>query len=63
MREGDTMNITLNDEDRREWVQNDARLYIWWKQSGLGLYRFVQENRVRVSEVIHTALAVPPVSP
>jgi hypothetical protein len=48
--------ITLNDEDRRQWVQNDEGLYTWWRQSGIGLYRFVRENRAELTVVILAAL-------
>ncbi len=54
------MEVVLNDEDRREWVQNDESLYIWWKRSGLGLYRFVRENRAELTRLIQAALDYPP---
>jgi hypothetical protein len=44
--------FTLNDEDRRQWVQNDAGLYQWWQSSGIGLYRFVRENRAELTRAI-----------
>jgi len=50
------MQVTLNDEDRREWVQNDEGLYVWWKRSGIGLYRFVQENRAELTRLIQGAI-------
>lgn len=45
-----------NDHERREWVQNDEGLYNWWKRSGLGLYRFVRENRAEIDAVIDPVL-------
>lgn len=50
------MNVRLNDEDRREWVQNDESLYIWWKRSALGLHRFVRENRAELTRLIQGAM-------
>ena len=50
------MNITLNDEERRDWVQNDEGLYIWWKQSALNLHRFVRENRTELTRLIKGAI-------
>ena len=44
--------MSLNDEDRRQWVQNDEGLYNWWKSTGIGLYRFVNENRQAITEAI-----------
>jgi hypothetical protein len=52
---------TLNDEDRRQWVQNDEGLYRWWQGSGIGLYRFVRENRDELTTVILAALNREPV--
>lgn len=46
--------FTLNDNDRKEWVQNDEGLYRWWKSSGVGLGRFVRENRAEIDEAIYS---------
>ncbi len=48
--------ITINDQDRREWVQNQEDLYLWWRGSGLGLYRFVRENRDKLTQIIRDQL-------
>jgi hypothetical protein len=44
--------VTVNAEDRRQWVQNDAGLYQWWQDSGIGLYRFERENRAELTRII-----------
>ncbi len=40
--------MTINDNDRREWVMNDEGLYLWFCHSvdyrGKGLYRFCQRT-------------------
>jgi len=46
----------MNDNDRREWVENDEALYKWWKAEGGGLYRFVQENRASLTKYIQKVL-------
>lgn len=48
--------MTLNDEERRQWVDNDEGLYNWWKSSKIGLYRFVRENRAEIDAVINSSL-------
>ena len=52
--------MALNDNDRRDWVNNDEGLYDWWKSSGIGLYRFVRENRAELTRIITAALERPP---
>lgn len=48
--------ITINDEDRRQWVENQEDLYLWWKGSSMGLYRFVRENRATLTKIIREHL-------
>jgi hypothetical protein len=48
--------ITLNDEDRRGWVQNHAGLYKWFLESRLGLYEFVEKHRSEITRVIKAEL-------
>jgi len=42
----------MNDEFRRELVLNEEDLYLWWKRSKIGLYRFVKENRAEITKYI-----------
>lgn len=48
--------LTLNDEDRRQWVLNDPGLYDWWRFSRQSLRQFVTENRNELTKVILKAL-------
>lgn len=48
--------MALNDEERRQWVDNDEGLYNWWKSTKMGLYRFVRENRAEIDAVINQTL-------
>lgn len=47
---------TLNDRERRLWVENDESLYRWWQRSRSGLYRFVQDNRAAIDAHIRSIL-------
>lgn len=42
---------TINDEDRRGFVENYEPLYCAYRASGAGLYRWVRENRVHIDAV------------
>ena len=44
---------TINDNDRRDFVDNDEGLYDLWRRSCMGQYRWVRENRALIDEVIH----------
>ena len=41
--------ITINDEDRRQFVKNTEGWYWRYQWSGSGLRRFVKENRDAIS--------------
>lgn len=45
-------NPKMNDRERRMWVENDEPLYRWWKSTGIGLYRFVGQNRGEITRTI-----------
>jgi hypothetical protein len=47
-----SMRDGINDEERRQWVDNDEGLYEMWTESQMGLYRWVRENRAIIDEVI-----------
>lgn len=46
----------MNNEERRQWIQNDEGLYQWWKESRLSLARFIQTNRTEIDRVINRVL-------
>jgi hypothetical protein len=43
---------TINDEDRRQWVENDEGLYRWYKSSHLPIREFIRRNRSEIDLVI-----------
>lgn len=43
---------TMNDEDRRQWINNDEGLYDWFRRSRLPLRRFIRENRAEIDAAI-----------
>lgn len=47
----------LNDEDRRQWVQNDEGLYNWMRSSGISQAKFIQQNRKMIDDVINNVLS------
>lgn len=42
----------MSDTERRQWVENDEGLYLLWKRSGVGLYRWTREHRTEIDAVI-----------
>lgn len=48
--------LTLNDDERRQWVLNHEGLYQWWLSTGAGIYRFVRENRSALDDLIKQEL-------
>jgi hypothetical protein len=44
--------LTLNDEDREQWVSNDEGLYSCWRQSRQSKRQFVKENRAELTRII-----------
>ena len=44
--------LTLNDEDRSQWVSNDEGLYNWWRSSRQSKAQFVKENRAELTKII-----------
>lgn len=43
---------TINDEDRRQWINSDEGLYCLWQSSGLPMQRFIRENREDLDRAI-----------
>ncbi len=46
----------MNNEDRRQWVDNDESLYDWFKSTRLIMAQFVKQNRKVLDEYINHAL-------
>ena len=46
----------LNDSDRRQWVENNEGLYLWFRSSRLDLYTFVRKNRMELDRLIFNIL-------
>lgn len=53
-------NPKINDRERRMWVENDEPLYRWWQSTGIGLYRFMNENRGELTRIILTRMGYLP---
>ena len=54
----------MNDSERKNWVNNDGGLYLWWKSSRHSMAAFVRENRGEIDAAInhalgHSGVAVP----
>ncbi len=46
----------LNDEDRRQWINNDEGLYNWQRSSGLSMREFIRQNRQELDACINKVL-------
>lgn len=46
----------MNDNERELWVLNDESLYVWWRQSRLGMRAFLRTNREELDTLISQAL-------
>lgn len=46
----------MNDEERRQWIQNDEGLYNWWRGSRRPLKAFIRENRAALDAAIKPVL-------
>lgn len=44
--------LTLNDQDREQWVRNDEGLYRWWLGTRKTMRQFVRENRANLTQAI-----------
>lgn len=47
---------TLNDEERRQWIENDEGLYLWQRRSGLPMREFIRQNRDEIDSYIKPVL-------
>ena len=52
--------ISFNDDDRSEWIDNDPRLYSWWLSSRQSKRKFIRENRAEITAYIRERLKPPP---
>jgi hypothetical protein len=43
----------INDEERRQWIENDEGLYLWKRSSKLSMREFIRENREAIDAVIN----------
>jgi hypothetical protein len=41
----------MNDDDRRQWVDNDEGLYDMYRRSRLSMREFIRQNRKLIDEV------------
>jgi hypothetical protein len=48
----------LNDDERRQWINNDEGLYNWQRSSRLSMRAFIRENHAELDEYIHRALGI-----
>lgn len=47
----------MNDSEREQWIINDEGLYNWQRRSGMGMTRFIRENREEIDKTINGVLA------
>ena len=47
----------MNDEERRQWIENDEGLYLWKRSSRLPMRQFIRENRAEIDELIHNVVS------
>jgi len=48
--------LTLNDDDRAQWIDNDESLYDWWRASRQTKRAFIRENRDEITRYIRSVL-------
>ncbi len=48
--------MQINDEERRQWIDNDERLYTMWKVSKMKKRDFIKENREMIDRVIRNVI-------
>ena len=46
----------LNNEERRQWVNNDEGLYNWWKSERCSMTIFIKNNKNDIDACIKRAL-------
>jgi len=51
-----------NDEDRAQWIANYEPLYLWQRNSKMGLRKFIRVHRSEIDGIIDRELGQEPVS-
>lgn len=46
----------MNNDERRQWIDNDEGLYNWQRSSGLSMTAFIKENRTEIDAVIENVV-------
>jgi hypothetical protein len=46
----------LNDDDRRQWIDNNEGLYLWHRRTGLSVRAFIRANREEIDAIIRDEL-------
>ena len=49
--------VTINNEERRQWIANDEGLYLMQRRSDLPMAKFIKENRQQIDEVILSVIS------
>ena len=47
--------VSINDNDREQWVDNDEGLYNWWRRTGKAKRAFIRANRPTIDAVIQAS--------
>lgn len=50
------MRSKRNDDERRQWVDNDEGLYLWFRRSRLSMREFIRQNRQEIDSAIDSVL-------
>jgi hypothetical protein len=48
--------MRLNDDDRRDWLDNDEGLYDWWRYSRLSKREFIKFHREEIDSHVNAVL-------
>ncbi len=43
----------MNNNDRRDWINNDEGLYSWYRSSRLSMTEFIKQNREEIDAYIN----------
>ena len=47
----------MNNQDRKDWINNDEGLYDWWRSSQMSMTAFIAEHKTEIDEVINNVLS------
>ena len=48
--------MRLNNDNRIDWINNDEKLYLWWRSEKIGIYKFIKNNKKELDIYIKTKL-------